>query len=825
MLEGMRQFGPPMSRRTFLKASAVVGAGVVAADALLDGVPMLSSLEEAAAATRSALPTNTVVDCVCRPDCGGTCRHTVTVRDGNVVKIGMGKFPDPSYNRISQRGLAMVPQIYNPDRVKYPMKRVGARGGNNWERISWDTAIAEIIGKMKNIEAKHGAAANAFMFGTGNYAALNGTMPGSCFRYQYATGASVVSLCADDAIVHGSGRVRSSGLDWMGSNETKDIANSKTIILWGNNLTESNLHTWHFVADAMDKGAKVIVIGPVFTQVASKAHQFVPVRPGTDPALMLSMVNVMIEKNLYNKKYARAHTVAPYLVRAGTKKFLRMSDLGVTPVGDVDPVAVWDPKKMKAVPEGTKGVVPSLRGSHYVKIKGVRKLVRTALEMLAREAAKYPPEVASAITEVPAATIRQLARDAAGEKVNHLAGYGPQAYSNGVMVGHGLATLAVLTGNSGVSGSSAGVYWNYYDGIDWNFWTGDDWASAPGPDIPALILRDVLDSGKLNGASFPLKSLHVQASNPLSNQVDRNSWINEILPALDLVVVRDMVFTDTARYADYVLPVSHWYETEDLILYGASHPFLQYSPKVIEPQWESKTDTEIYRLMANAMGGKAADWFNHTDEELLAMTLDSVNYPVTLDQIKAGPVHMYGGETFIAYKDGAYGTASGKAEFYVEDPKPRADYGQTFDIDRERLLRWFPPQEARKTSRLFKKYPLVLVSERNKYRVHSIFFANPWLSELQKEPTVRISPKDAAARGIKNGNFVEVFNDRGHAVARARVTESIKPGVLSYPKGWQRHEMKAGHFQELTGTLVDPTGVNQSFFDTLTDVRIWNGVV
>jgi molybdopterin-containing oxidoreductase family molybdopterin binding subunit len=823
-MEGRRQFGPLMSRRTFVKASAALGAAVVAADALGGGIPVLSTLEEAAAAGSTASLPDAVIDCVCRPDCGGICRHSVTRRDGNVVNIGMGKLPDPEYNRISQRGLAMIPQIYDPNRIKYPMKRVGARGEDKWEAISWDQAITEITDKMKDISTTHGPAANCFMIGTGNYAALNGTMPGANTRFQNAIGASSVEMCVDIAIVHGLGRVMSWGSDWFTRNESKDIANAKTIILWGNNLTEADLHNWHFVADAMDKGAKVIVIGPVFTQVASKAHQFVPVRPGTDPALMLSMLNVIIEEKRYNAWYARRHTVAPYLVRTDTKKFLRMSDLGVKPkIVDgvpVDPVAVWDPKRRRAVPDGSIAR-PSLRGFH--RVKGIR--VRTALDMLAREAAKYPPEVASKITEVPAGTIRRLARRAAGKKVTHLAGYGPQAYSNGVMVGHALATLAVLTGNVGRPGASAGVYWNYYDGINWGFSSPDDSWGA-GPAIPALALRDVLTSGEFKGEPFPIKSLHVQAANPLSNQVDRKSWTDEILPALDLVVVRDIVFSDTARYADYVLPVAHWYETEDLILFGASHPFLQYSPKVIEPQWESKPDVEIYRLMANAMGGKAAADFAFTDAELLEQTL-VVNdtYTITADMIKQKPQHMYGGKTFIAYENAGFMTPSGKAEFYVENPAPRMDYGQAYNADRERLPRWFPPQEAWKANPLFKKYPLVLVSERNKYRVHSIFFGNPWLGELVKEAFVRINPKDAAPRWISDGDYVEVFNDRGTAVARAKVTESVKPGVLSYPKGWQKHEMKAGHFQELTGTLVDQSGVNQSFFDTLVEVRIWNGVI
>lgn len=823
--------GRGMTRRTFLQASAATAAVAATAGALGGHKPVLAALEEAIVGDASATGGEQVFGCVCRPDCFGYCRHDVHVRDGKVVKIGLGKLPDQRYNRISQRGLAQIPRIYDPDRVKYPMKRAGERGENKWERISWDQAISEITDTWKKIAAEHGPAANSFMFGAGNEALLNGILPGAGSRLRTLIGGSLINNCTDEAIVVGLDRVLSYAGDWSTANEPADWVNARTFFMWGYNITECNLHNWHFVADAMEKGAKVIVLGPVYTQIASKAQQWVPVRPGSDPALMLSMVNVLIGEKLYDKKFLLEHTVAPYLVRSDTKMFLRMSDLGVKPKQGppdatgaptvIDPVAVWDPKTGRAVADGSIAA-PALSGSY--KPQGIA--VTTAFDMLAAEAANYAPEVAAEITEVPAATIIDLARQASGKGVMHLGGFGPQAFTNGVMVGHGLATLAVLTGNVGVSGSSAGIYWNWYEGINWA-WSTPDGAVGAGPTVPSLTFRDVLNSGEFMGEAFPIKSLHVQAANPISMQVDRKSWIEEILPKLDLFVVRDLVFTDTARYADYVLPVSHWYETEDVIALGAQHPFMQYSPRAIEPLYESKSDVDITRLMADKMG--VGEYFSKTDAEYLDELLDT---PVSKERgvsyaalKKKGAINIYGdgGKTFIAFEGGAFLTPSGKAEFYVENPAPRIDYGQEFDADRERLLRFFPPQEAWKDNPAAKKYPLVLVSERNRFRVHSQWFGNPWLLELGPEPVIRINPDDAEKRGIADGDYVEVYNDRGHAVAKAVVTQGIKAGVLSYPKGWERHEMKAGHFQELTGTLVDPVGVNQSFFDTLAEVRKWNG--
>ena len=808
------------TRRKFLQVSATTAVGAAAVGATR--WPVLRTLEEISPQGNPAATEEQIFHCGCRPDCFGYCRHTVHVRNGRVVKTSLGPLPDPRYNRICMRGLSHVQRIYDPDRIKYPMKRAGERGENKWERISWDEAITTITDQWKDIQQQYGKAAVCFLTGAGNYALLNGALPGAGGRFQNLIGASSINNCVDDAIVVGVDRVLSYAGDWSTTNEPADWANARTFFLWGYNLTECNIHNWHFVADALENGAKLIVIGPVFTQSASKARMFVPVRPGSDPALMLSMMHVLISEKLYDAKFLLEHTVAPFLVREDTGLFLRMSDLGVEPTknGDtvVDPVAVWDPAANVAVAVDTV-TEPALEGSF--EVKGIK--VRTAFDALKEEAAKYPPETASKLTEVDAGTIVELARLAAGKQVMHLGGFGPQAFTNGVMCGHGMATLAALTGNLGVSGSSAGIYFNWYEGINWGF-SSPEGAVGGGPSVPYLVLRDVLQSGQFKGQPFPIKSMHIMHSNPISNQVEMNAWINEILPRLDLVVVRDMVFTDTARYADIVLPVVHWYESEDILALGAQHPYMQYSEKAIEPLFEAKTDIEIFRLMAQKMG--FGEYFAKNDAEMLDELLDTplskergISYASLREK---GPVNIYT-KTFIAYEDGKFLTPSGRAEFYVEKPVPRVDYGQTYDVDRERLPRFFPPQEAWPDNPLFAKYPLVLLSERPRFRVHSQWAGVPWLKELEPEPVIKINPQDAATRGIRNGDYVEIYNDRGHAVAKAVVTEGVKSGVLSYPKGWQKHQMKAGHFQELTGTLVDPVGVNQSFFDTLVEMRKWNG--
>jgi anaerobic selenocysteine-containing dehydrogenase len=182
-------------------------------------------------------------------------------------------------------------------------------------------------------------------------------------------------------------------------------------------------------------------------------------------------------------------------------------------------------------------------------------------------------------------------------------------------------------------------------------------------------------------------------------------------------------------------------------------------------------------------------------------------------------------DPYIAWEGNNFLTTSGRMEFYVENPAPRAASEEELDLDRERLPRFFPPTEAWPENPLYEKYPLVLLSERPKFRVHSQWFSTPWLRELEPEPFVKINPKDAADREIENHDYVEVFNERGRAVVKAVFSEACKPGVMVFAKGWQRHQYIEGDLSELAPSSFDPIGVNSSFMDELAEVRKWEGEV
>lgn len=811
-----------ISRRSFLKASAAVAGA-----ALVGSGPSLAAIEASAA---DASSDERLFRGVCRPNCFGYCPLNVHVREGNIVKITPREHIDPYYNRVCLRGLSHVLRVYDTNRIKYPLRRVEGteRGANEWERISWEEAIDEIVEKFSRFREEFGDNSIAAFYCSGNMSLLHGNMPGIATLFVNLLNLTGIGNEQDMALFHGANRVCGPA-GFFVRNEAKDFINSKTIFCWGDNLTSATIHEWHSVAEAVENGTKLIVIDPVFTETASKAHIWVPIRPGSDVALMLAMMNVILSEGAQNNTFLIENTVAPYLVDPDTHMFARMSDFGVEPIqgepdasGEVsliDPVAVWDEAQGRVVADPGQGVAASLRLSGVCSVNG--KEYRTAYDYLLDEVAKYTPEYAETLTEVPAQTIIELAHYAMDVPVMHRVGYGGQAYGNGVHVGSGIATLCALLGNVGYPGAGFGSASNMYPGINYAYClpTGP----STGASIPTFEFRNVMRTGKFMGKDYPIKALVYFLSNPVCCGVQTREYLDDAISNVEFVLTLDTVMTDTARYSDLVLPVAGWFEQEDVSSMGQTY-YLQHNEKAIDPLFESRTDGDIMREICTRLG--FGEYVQMTDDEFINGVLDS-DYSkmlggVTIERLrKEGFVSYYPKRPFIAWEGNMFTTTSKRMEFYSESPTPRIDMGQEFDQDRERLPRFFPPIEAWPDNEAYAKYPLVLNSERSKFQVHSQWYSTEWLKELSPEPTVKINPADAKARGIEDMSYVRVFNDRGEAVARAIYSEAMKPGMLVYPKGWQISQHKKGCWSELTSSAYDPVGVNSNFMDCLCEIEPW----
>jgi len=751
-----------------------------------------------------------IYSCICSGNCQSRCRLFVHVRDGRAVKTSMAPYPDSRYNRVCLRGLSHVQRIYDPERLKYPMKRAGARGEGKWERLSWEEAVDLIVTKFQKYQEEAGRQSIAFSAVSGSEAYLNGAY--STYRLASVLGATHTEHSLDMADTYGLGRVIGSGNSFNQSNDRADLVNARTILVWAANVTDSHPHDWRFIVEAQEKGAKVVVIDPRFTTAASKADRWISLRPGSDPALALAMANVILTEQLHDEAYLLQHTVAPFLVREDTQRFLRLSDLtGGRPDKKARDYLVWDVEACEGRP-ADQVLKPSLEGTFV--ISGIK--VTTAFSLLKESMALYTPDYAAALCEIEPDVIRELARLYATHKPASIYN-GFIQYDNGLQTGHTWGVLASLTGNIARPGASVGHCGRA--GQDMNFAEFFYPEGKRSTTIPWIYLKEVLKTGQFRGRSHPIKALVIHNSNVVCNASNQNEIINTIFPAIDFIVAADMVETDTTRYADVVLPVCHWFEMLDLIQ-GPFHPYTCVSEKALEPAYESKPDMDIWRLIARGMG--VGQYFDHTDETFIQMLLDNDlarNEGLTWERLQKEKVVQTLPAAWVNWEGDKFRTPSGRLEFYLEDPKPRLDCGIAIDQSRERLPSFEPPAEAWPDNPLKKKYPLVYHTVRQRWRLHSQWFNTPWLRELDPEPQVSMSPVDAKVRGISDGDVVEVFNDRGHVVLKAKLSEAQRPGMVSVPKGWRRDQFIAGSYQELTSDHLNTSTYNQCFYDVLCEVK------
>ena len=803
-----------ISRRSFLKTSAVAGAGVAA----LSGGSLAGCASEQETASSTG---EEVFHCVCRPNCFAFCHLDVHVRDGRVVKTTRGKYNESVYTRICQRGLSHVQRIYDPQRVLHPLHRVEgtARGEGVWERLTWEEAIKNIADEIKEVQDTYGNSSVAFYSISGNKAAC---LDQSYNRFRALIGGSSVSMAVDMASFYGFTRhagyaISGKGNNFWEANEPTDVMNAKSIVVWGSNVTDAQVHNWHLIKEAMYAGTRLVVIDPIFTQIASKAEKWISVRPASDAALKYGIMYQVLQDNAQDEAFLRDHTCSPFLVREDTKRFLRQSD--VEDGGSATTYMVLSEGELVPL---TEGVIPQIEGEY--DFEGIR--CRTAFELLKEEICKYPPEEVKRLTDVNEEDLRFLVDVCENTPVYHYEGYGPQAYANGVHSCAAGLTMCALLGNVGYSGASYGAFWGQFTGLNSAY--GAPVANSA-PTVNTVDLPNIIKAGEWNGSPFAIKMMWIYCANPVSTCCDTNVWTSTIIPSLDCLIVADSAMTDTACYADYVLPIAQFFEVEE-VAYAGQTTSLHYNEQAIEPVGESKTDRQILTLLAQELG--FGDYFTDTVPEVLQILLNTeanASWGISYESLKEkGQIRFEPGDAtsdpHIAWKDGIFNSPSKRYEYWLENPAVRAATTRkptAEETERERLPRFVEPLEAWPTNKKYERYPLVCMSERPRYRVHSQWFSTPLLRELDPEPVVYINPVDATSRGVEDNSYAECYNDRGHCVALAVYSEGVRPGTLRYPKSWQMSQHKAGCWSELSSTEYDTYGVNYNFMDVLCEIRPW----
>ncbi|WP_145551582.1 dimethylsulfoxide reductase subunit A [Yersinia intermedia] len=740
-----------------------------------------------------------VIWSACTVNCGSRCPLRMHVVDGEIKYVETDNTGNDDFDGLHQvraclRGRSMRRRVYNPDRLKYPMKRIGARGEGKFKRISWEEAFDTLAGSMQSIIKEYGNEAIYLNYGTGT---LGGTMtrswpPGSTLL------ARLMNCCGGYLNHYGdySTAQIAAGLNytyggWADGNSPSDIENSKLVVLFGNNPAETRMSgggVTYYLEQAREKSdAKMIVIDPRYTDTAAgREDEWIPLRPGTDAALASALAYVMISENLVDQPFLDKYCVG------------------------------YDEKTLPA------GAPKNSHYKAYILGQGADETAKT-------------PQWAQAITGIPAARIIKLGREIGSVKPAYIAqGWGPQRHSNGENTSRAIAMLAILTGNVGINGGNSGAREGSYGlpfvrmptlensvktSISMFLWTD---AIERGPEMTAT--RDgVRGKDKLD---VPIKFIWNYASNCLINQHSEINRTHDILQddkKCEMVVVIDNHMTSSAKYADIILPDCTASEQMDFCLDASSGnmAYVIFADQVIKPRFECKNIYEMTTELAKRMGveqqfteGRTQEeWLRHLYQQSQQAIPELPSFEAFREQgifKKRDPAGHH-----VAYKAfradpiaNPLTTPSGKIEIYSAE---LAQIAATWELQKDDVIDPLPVYAAGFESYddpLNQQYPLQLTGFHYKARTHSTY-GNVDVLKASCRQEMWINPMDARKRDIKNGDMVRIFNGRGEVQINAKVTPRMMPGVVALGEGaWYSPDEKridrAGSINVLTTQRPSP---------------------
>jgi molybdopterin-containing oxidoreductase family molybdopterin binding subunit len=711
----------------------------------------------------------------CGIDCCGIIAH---VKGDRINKLEPADFPDGRDKRICLRGLTSLDITYHPDRIKYPMKRIGERGEAKFERISWDEAYELIIEKFKYISEKYGWKSIGWVLGGPG---AGTTKFGAYLRLASLTQSTRVSAWGyGDAGLPCGSRVILGRQFPYGHLHVANFWQRKypeLLMVWATNPAESMpLQNMRKILDAKEMGTQLIVVDPRFTVTASKADEYVGLYPGTDSALALGIMNIIFQNDLHDKEFILEHTNGAYLVRSDTGKMLRGKDINAK---KEEAYVIWyKPSNSHELLSRTNVKEASLTGSYT--IEGIK--CKPALQLLIDLSSEYTPEKTAEICGLDKELIIKLAkRIANSNKVVFLTHMGFTRTYHGDISLRGVISVAAITGNITPSVSSGYIP----AALNWN-----PFLKAI-PDKPSFHRMGILNlyDAVISGKPYPIKALWFAFINFLNQCANSNKIIEQFYPKLDFIVQTELFITPSARYADLILPVCSFLEFSDFM--NSPYPNIQLQQKVIEPLFESKSDATIVAELATRLG--YGEYFKGGEEGLIDLIMASGSFKgITRETLKTKAVQLPRlpeGASFPL----SFGTPSRKIELYAE---------QLYE-DGEALPVYLPPIEAPVTPGE-KKYPITLINGHSRFRTHSMFANVQALLDLNPEPLVDLHPIDAGKRDIKTGDLVTVYNDRARTTLKVRVTEGVKPGVADITEGWWIEQFREGSLNHLTHDIINP---------------------
>ncbi|MBU2578120.1 molybdopterin-dependent oxidoreductase, partial [Patescibacteria group bacterium] len=634
----------------------------------------------------------------CTSHCGGSCLLKVHVKEGVITRIETDDGEEPQL-RACLKGRAQRQKVYAPDRLLYPLKRVGDRGEGKFERISWDEALERVASELKRVIDTYGPESVVYDFQGGDITLIHG---GAWISQLLGRFGNYTRLWSTPSFMGGSVASLLMYGTLHASNNRDDLVNSKLIIMWGWDpaSTVSGTNTNLYLFQAKERGAKIISVDPRYTDSAAiLAEQWIPIRPSTDTAMLIAMAYVMIKEKIYDEGFIERYTI-------GFEQF-------------------------KDYVSGAEDGVPKT------------------------------PAWAQEITGVPTALIEGLAREYATTKPAALMPSGaPGRTSHGEEFHRASITLAAMTGNIGIHGGyPAARAWEsllggypydikfFKERID-HFSRRDDPPSKEvikrrRTQIHRLELPDFILKGKAGGYHADGKLVFLVSFNYLNQAPNINKTIKAFQMA-EFIVVQEQFMTPTAKFADILLPVNTFLERND-ITFGWHSAYVGCMPKIIDSIGESKSPLEIAVDLARHMG--VSDLVDKRDEEILRGMAAECGITDFEEFRERGYHKIELAEPYVAFREQIedlenhpFSTPSGKIEIYSER------WAELKDPELPPIPKYIEARESWRSS-LAKKYPLQFINTHFRKRALSQFDNVPWMRELGGQE-LQINPRDALARGI-----------------------------------------------------------------------------
>lgn len=711
-----------------------------------------------------------IVHTVCSHDCPDSCGVLVTVdADGRAVKIQGDPAHPVTQGFLCGKVAKYLDRVYSPERLLYPMRRkAGVQKGpqprgkelDAFERVSWDEALDAIAAKLTHLADEFGPESILPYSYAGNMGVLGyGSMDR---RFFHRLGASQLdrTICSE-----------AGGVAWnlvygkkLGT-PPEDFRLARLILAWGANIHGNNIHLWPMVEQARRNGARLIVIDPYKTRTAALADWHIAIRPGTDVALALGLMHVILREGLEDRAYIAemTHGFEQLAERVGEYTPERVAAwTGLTP-GEVEQLAIEYATTRPAALRLNYGVQRCENGGEAVR----------------------------AIAMLPALT----------GAWKHRGGGGWLSTSGGFKFDEQATRRPDLALRSPL-GREARTINMVLLGQALNAQAGDP---------------DVLSGGP------PVKAMLVYNSNPGAVAPNQNAVRRGLARADLFTVVHDLFFNDTTDYADYVLPATTFLEHTDIQgAYG--HYFVQFGEQAIAPVGESRSNVWLFGQLAQRMGLED-ECFRDTPEQIIeqafAIGPDGHSLNPDMEHITIADLKREGhlplsfhrqpeAQPFMPYTTGRLATPSGKIEFFSET---LAANGQ------DPIPAFVPPVESR-WSDSAKRFPLELLGRKADNYMNSTFANLEGHRKMEARTSQRLEmhPSDARARGIADGDQVRVWNDRGEIRLTAMVDGAVPEGVVAARLDWSKFNPDGVNVNTLTSERLTDIGAAPTFYSVLVEV-------